>query len=87
MKPYQWDEDKNQLLKEQRGVSFEDVLDALENGKLLKVLEGNGDYSHQKRYIVNINNYPYVVPYVEDEHKRFLKTIFPNRKLKYLINE
>ena len=85
MKYFEWDEEKNERLKEQRGVSFEDVIVALENGELLLMLRGKGQYSHQKQYIVKINQYPYVVPYVEEEEKIFLKTIIPNRRYKHLI--
>jgi len=85
MKQFDWNEEKNQQLKATRNVSFEDVITALENKQLLGELVGKGNYSHQKQYIVNINNYPYVVPYVEDDKTIFLKTIFPNRKLKHLL--
>lgn len=39
-------------------------------------------YSHQKVYILFINNYYYYVPFVEDDEKIFLKTIIPSRKIK-----
>lgn len=85
MKKFAWDEEKNQRLRDERGVTFEDVLTALSEGRLLAVLAGKGQYAHQKQYVVNINNYPYVVPCVEDEETIFLKTIIPNRKLKHLL--
>lgn len=85
MKQFDWNEEKNQLLKETRNVSFEDVITALENKQLLAELIGKGDYTHQKQYIINIHNYPYVVPYVENDETIFLKTIIPNRKYKHLI--
>ena len=45
--------------------------------------------SNQKMYVVNIDNYAYVVQFVEDRDKRFLKTIYPSRSMtkKYLIKE
>ena len=85
MKHYEWNESKNKLLKEQRNITFDDVVEALENNGLLDDLSGNKNYPHQRQYIVNINNYPYAVPYVEDDEKIFLKTIIPNRKYKHLI--
>lgn len=89
MKYYDWDRDKNEKLKEKRGISFEEVVIALYEGRLLKILDhpNRKKYLDQKMYIVNINNYAYIVPFVEDEEKRFLKTIIPSRKAtrKYII--
>jgi len=47
----------------------------------------NAKYVGQKIFVININNYAYLVPFVEDEEKVFLKTIIPSRKAtkKYLI--
>ncbi|MGV6808684.1 MAG: DUF4258 domain-containing protein [bacterium] len=87
MKAIQWNEEKNRQLKQTRGISFEDVVHALANDQIIAHYEGKGKFAHQKQFVVNIRQYPYVVPYVEDEQKLFLKTIFPNRKLKHLINE
>jgi uncharacterized DUF497 family protein len=80
-KPIIWDEDKNQLLRRERGVSFEEVSVAL-NGALLDVVDHPNErqYLHQKMLIVEIRNYAYVVPYVENEEHVFLKTIYPSRK-------
>lgn len=37
-------------------------------------------------FVINIDNYVYLVPFIEDQQKYFLKTIFPSRKAtkKYL---
>ena len=89
MKYFDWNEDKNRLLKIEREVSFEDVLLAIESGNLLDVIEHpkKKRYPGQRIFIVNINNYAYLVPFVEDEKKIFLKTIIPSRKAtkKYII--
>lgn len=86
---YEFSADKNQQLIEGRNVSFEEVVTALENGKLLDVMRhyNKTKYPHQEIYIVDINEYVYLVPFVKkDENTVFLKTIFPSRKLtkKYL---
>jgi len=85
---YDWDSDKNNLLIDQRGVSFEEVVAVLEEGNVLDVIDhpNKKNYSHQKMYIVEINGYAYLVPFVEDRDRIFLKTIIPNRKAnkKYL---
>ncbi|MDA1079848.1 MAG: toxin [bacterium] len=80
-----WDEAKNQWLKINRSISFEEVLVAMESKQILDVIS-NKNYPNQKMLIVNIENYAYVVPYVEDDQKLFFKTIYPSRKYttKYL---
>ena len=88
MKYYDWDKEKNRKLKRERGISFDDVLVAIEANKLLNIINhpNNKRYPNQKIYIVNINEYAYIIPFVEDEKKYFLKTIIPSRKMskKYL---
>lgn len=77
-----FNEEKNQLLKAIRGVCFEDVAVALKNNQLLaNVSHPDLRRSHQKIYIVQINNYAYAVPYVINVQKKeiFLKTIYPSR--------
>ncbi len=37
-------------------------------------------YKNQKIFIVSINDYAYLVPFVEGEKEIFLKTIIPSRK-------
>ena len=86
MKYFDWDEEKNRKLKEERGIGFEDVLIAIDEGRLLVTLD-HPKKPNQKIYIVNVENYAYMVPFVEDEEKYFLKTVYPSRKMtkKYLI--
>ena len=90
MKYFDWSKEKNELLKIKRGVSFEDVLISLEVDGLIKITNhpNQKKYSGQKIFILVINNYVYMVPFVEDKEKVFLKTIFPSRKAtkKYLFN-
>lgn len=80
MKYFDWDEEKNAKLKAERDISFEDIVVAIDKGDLLDII---------KMFVVNIENYVYVVPFVEDEEKYFLKTIYPSRKLtkKYLFKK
>jgi uncharacterized DUF497 family protein len=86
---FEFSPDKNQMLIEERSVSFEDIVSALNNGKLLDIIEHpNGlKYPNQKIYILDLNGYVYLVPFVRmNDNTIFLKTIFPSRKLtkKYL---
>ncbi|MEX0616356.1 MAG: toxin [Candidatus Woykebacteria bacterium] len=90
MKHLDWDEKKNQELKGQRDISFEEVVLAISEGAILDIMEHPNPKSHpnQKLFVVNIENYAYLVPFVEDMEKVFLKTIIPSRKAtkKYIIN-
>lgn len=82
MKYYTWNEEKNRLLKAERNVSFEEVVFHIEAGHLLDIVEhpNPGKYKGQRIFIVNIEDYAHLVPFVESEHEIFLKTIIPSRK-------
>ena len=80
MKRIEWSKEKNKLLKEVRGISFEMFEDDILNGNYK--IKDNKNYLHQKIFIILKNDYPFCIPYVEDDKKYFLKTIYPNRKLK-----
>ncbi len=79
---FEWNETKNQWLKTNRNVCFEEVFIAIQQGKLLDVLPHHNPekYPNQKLFIVNIQNYVYYVPFVEDGESIFLKNIIPSRK-------
>lgn len=91
MKYFDWDENKNNFLKETREISFEEVVFAISNEKMLDVLDypNQDKYPNQKMFVVEIRDYAYVIPFVEDDEKYFLKTIFPSREAtkKYLNRE
>ena len=82
MKLISWDPEKNALLKAQRGVSFEDVVFHIMAGDILDTI----DHPNQKRYpdqqihMIAIEDYVYLVPFIESEEDVFLKTIIPSRK-------
>ena len=82
MKIFSWNPEKNEQLKTERGISFEDVVLAIESGGLLDVVEhpNPGRYPNQGVYVVAIGSYVYLVPHVEEADYVFLKTIFPSRK-------
>ena len=82
MKYFSWDNAKNERLKQERGVSFEAVIFHIERGDLLDVLEHPNQerYPGQRIFVVNIDNYAHLVPFVEGESEVFLKTIIPSRK-------
>lgn len=87
---FDFNQNKNAQLFQKRGVTFYNVIEAIEqNGILLNFEHPNNEkYPNQKMMIVNINEYAYCVPYViEEDDTWFLKTIYPSRKFKYLIGE
>ena len=80
---FDWSKEKNQQLTEQRGISFESVVSAIEQGGLMDVLDHpNQDrYPGQFIYLVEIDEYICLVPFVtQTDGTRFLKTIIPSRK-------
>ena len=83
-----WDELKNEQLKIQRGVSFEDVFLAISENRLLDILPHHNPakYPNQKLFIVQIRSYVYYVPFIEDKHSIFLKNIIPSRKYQKLYS-
>ena len=88
MKYFEWDPDKNRQLLEEREVSFEDVVYFLLNDGLLDdiVHPNQKKYPNQRVFIVDVDGYAYLVPYVDLKDTAFLKTVIPSRKAtkKYL---
>ena len=80
---FEFPPEKNQQLMAERGVSFEDIIVAIECGALLDVVEHPNleKYGHQKMYILSLKGYAYCVPFVENDNRIFLKTIFPSRRM------
>ena len=88
MKYFDWDDEKNIQLMQERNIRFEDIVVAIVDNGILDIIEhpNKKRYPNQKIYIIEINKYAYLVPFIEDEVKYFLKTIIPSRKMtkKYL---
>ncbi len=82
MKTFAWNSEKNELLRAERGISFEEVVLNIQLGNEVDIFE----HPNQERYpgqqisVVVIENYAYLVPFVENEEEIFLKTIIPSRK-------
>ena len=88
MKYFDWSNEKNEELLKDRGISFEEVVFCIMHDGLLDVIEhpNKAKYPNQNIFIVNVDNYVYLVPFIEDEEVVFMKTIIPSRKMtrKYL---
>ena len=82
MKPFRWNHEKNEQLKAERNISFEEIVLAVEaNGLLDIIVHSNpGRYPQQRLFVVAIEQYAYLVPFVEETEYYFLKTVIPNRK-------
>ncbi|GMO57094.1 MAG: hypothetical protein Ta2D_02740 [Rickettsiales bacterium] len=80
---YNWNNEKNELLKRTRYISFEDVISYIESDFMLEEIEhpNKEKYPNQRIFLVNINNFIYEIPYIkESSNSLFLKTIIPSRK-------
>jgi hypothetical protein len=82
VKYFAWDDAKNAKLRKVRGIGFEEIAFQIERGDLLDILgHPNPDRDAGHRiFVVRREDYGYLVPFVEDEHTVFLKTIIPSRK-------
>lgn len=82
MKLINWNTEKSLMLKESRGISFEDIVFYIEKGDILDDYEhpNQRKYAGQRIMVICIDNYAYLVPYLENEDEIFLKTIIPSRK-------
>lgn len=76
--------EKNEFLKQNRGIGFEEIISAIDLGKVLDVYDhpDQVNYPRQKIYVVEALDYVYLVPFVRNEEGIFLKTIIPSRKAK-----
>ena len=88
MKKFLWSNEKDKLLQAERSISFAEVAEAIAQGRVLDVIEhpNQEKYPGQRVFILEINEYAWLVPFVEDETELFFKTIIPSRKAtrKYL---
>lgn len=82
MKRIEWNEDKNKQLQVERNLSFEAIVVAIEQGKLIDIVPNSSSHhTHQNVLVVEIDDYLVLVPFVEDEERIFLKTAFRSRKI------
>lgn len=79
---FEFSYEKNLILLEERGISFEQIIALIEAGCILDIIEhGNQQkYPGQKIYVIDVDGYCYLVPYIKNDKQIFLKTIIPSRK-------
>jgi uncharacterized DUF497 family protein len=81
-KIYNWSAAKNEMLVRERGISFERIVFEISMGnEMAMVMHPNQDrYPGQMISVVEVDDYVYLVPFVETESEIFLKAIIPSRK-------
>lgn len=91
MKPFRWNHNKNETLKSERNISFEEIVLAIEADGLLDMLQHPNieKYPNQSILVVAFEHYVYLVPFVEEPNYYYLKTVIPSRKAtrNYLLKE
>jgi uncharacterized DUF497 family protein len=82
MKVFRWDNEKNEWLKQNRGVCFEEVVILMEREDVLEIVDhpNQTKYPGQKIATVRLGDYAYLVSYIQESDEIFLKTIIPSRK-------
>ena len=83
MRRFEWDDEKNEWLKKTRGIGFEEIVYHLAHDGILDILEhpNQRKYPGQRIFVVDVEGYACLVPFVENEETMFLKTIIPSRKM------
>ena len=77
-----WSVEKDLLLRSDRtrgGIGLAEYAVAIEEGRILDDLP-NPTREGQRIFVLEINDYAYIVPYVTEGEVIFLKTMFPSRK-------
>ena len=84
---FAFDSKKNEVLRSKRGVTFPMVIEAIaEKGILLDLANANQTkYPNRRVLVVEMEGYAYCVPYAVEGDTWILKTIYPSRRFKYLL--
>ena len=86
---YEWNPEKNELLKKERNISFEQIIFHLSQGDIWKTADhpDQKNYPGQRIYFVIVEDYIYMIPFVTEDEYVFLKTIIPSRKATKVYKE
>ena len=79
---FDYNEEKNRKLKQERNITFNKIIDHIQNGCVVDIIshQNKEKYPSQKMYVLDIDGYIWLVPYIQNGNRAFLKTAFPNRK-------
>ena len=74
---YDWNPDKNEWLKKNRNISFEQIIFHLSQGDIWMVSDhpNQEKYPKQRIYFVVVENNVYLVPHIIKKDVIFLKTV------------
>jgi hypothetical protein len=83
MAEFRFSDKKNQTLRSERKIAFEDLIPLLEIGSY-KIIPNPNQKQHSGEYafLVEYNGYPHVIPFIEGDGDIHLKTIVPMRRFK-----
>lgn len=79
---FEYDPEKDQKLRQERNISFDEIIMLIHEGKLIDILDhpNQSQYAKQKIYVLDVDGYVWLIPYVQNDNRIFLKTAFPSRK-------
>jgi len=80
MKYFDWNQEKNEWLMRERGISLEFIMECVENGQVVGNIPNHSPYEHQRVLLILIEGYVYEVPYVEIDDTIFFKTAYPSHE-------
>lgn len=86
---FNWSKNKDKILQKQRGICFDDVVNAINSGNLVTSIKhpNTKKYPQQSIYLIKIHEYIYMIPYNKSGNEIFLITIIPSRKMNKLYNK
>jgi hypothetical protein len=93
MKTIHWNIDKAKWLREhsdRNRVGFEECAVVIEAGQQLDMIDNpSANFPNQKAFVIEIEEYVYLVPFVATDEEIFLKTVYPspNQTALYLGNK
>jgi hypothetical protein len=83
-KTIKWNPEKAELIRKDEtrgGFSFEECIIAIEGNGILDIVQNpSSNHCSQLVYVLNLEGYAYLVPFVETADEIFLKTMIPSRK-------
>jgi hypothetical protein len=79
---FNYNQEKNLKLKKERGISFDEIISLIEDGFLIDVMNhpNQEEYPNQKIYLIDLDGYIWLTPFIQTDTEIFLKTAFPSRK-------
>jgi uncharacterized DUF497 family protein len=76
-----WSEEKNEKLQKERNISFKEIIFYINQNKVVDIIKNpSSNFDNQECFVIDIENYIWIVPYVKNKNEIFLKTAFPSRK-------